>query len=284
MNKYITSAQLNHFKEEGFVKISNCLSIELLHKLRNLIDEVVADEKDTQKVTLQVEDKKFVTNIQSLGNKKNLTCLELLASPFLLEVAETICGADFFCLQEFAVIKNLGDNLPVLWHQDMIHQRTGNCFMVGVYLDDANANDGALKVIPKSHLSNKSICDLIKEDCIEIPIQAGDILVHDMMLAHSSEPMTINKKRSVIYFEFLSATQVETEAIYSNELVTNRTNLLNVALSYYKLQNPLLEPFHWKTANNQDFETVEAIRATLDEIYAIPIQGKPSNYCFEFSD
>lgn len=282
MNKYITLSQLNHFKEEGFVKISNCLSTELLHKLRALIDEVVADDKDTQKVTLQVADKKFVTNIQSLGYKNNLTCLELLASPFLLEVAQTICGADFFCLQEFAVIKNLGDNLPVLWHQDMIHQRTGNCFMVGVYLDDANENDGALRVIPKSHLSNKSICDLIKEDFIEIPMQAGDILVHDMMLAHSSEPMTINKKRSVIYFEFLSATQVEKEAIYTEELVTNRTNLLNVALSYYKLQNPSLEQFHWKTSNRQDFETVETIRVVLDEIYSIPIQGKPSHYCFEF--
>lgn len=39
----------------------------------------------------------------------------------------------------------------------MIHQRTRDCFMVGVYLDVANANDGALKIIPKSHLSDKNI-------------------------------------------------------------------------------------------------------------------------------
>ncbi|NHN27161.1 phytanoyl-CoA dioxygenase family protein [Flavobacterium jejuense] len=281
MNKYITSEQFNQFKEEGFVKITDCLSTELLKKLQLFIDEVVADENDTQKVTLQVDDKKFVTNIQLLGYKNNLTCLELLASPFLLEVAQTICGADFFCLQEFAVIKNLGDNLPVLWHQDMIHQRTGYCFMVGVYLDDANTNDGALKVIPKSHISNKNICDVIKEEYVEIPMQAGDILVHDMMLVHSSEPLQVNQKRRVVYFEFLSATQVEKEGIYSNELVANRTNLLNVALSYYKQQNPLLQQFHWKSANRQHFETVEAMRVALDEIYAIPIQGKPSNYCFE---
>ena len=153
--------------------------------------------------------------------------------------------------------------------------------MVGVYLDDANANDGALKVIPKSHLSTKGICDLIKEDCIEIPMQAGDILVHDMMLAHSSEPLQVNQKRRVIYFEFLSAKQVEKEGIYSNDLVTNRTNLLNVALSYYKLQNPFLDYFYWETGSNQNFETLEDMRAVLDEIYAIPIKGKPSNYCFK---
>ena len=281
MNKRITPSQLIQFKEEGFVKISNCLSALLLLKLRNLIDEVIADEKDTLKVTLQIEDKKFVTNIQSLGNKNNLTCLELLASPFLLEVAQTICGEDFFCLQEFAVIKNLGDNLPALWHQDIMHQRTGDCFMVGVYLDDTNANDGALKIIPQSHLSDKKICDIVKEDTIEIPMQAGDILVHDMMLAHSSEPLQVNQKRRVIYFEFLSATQVEKEGIYSKELATNRTNLLNVALSYHQLQNPLLEQYYWKRANLQNYKTIEEMRAALDAIYAIPIQGKPSNYCFE---
>ena len=181
-NKYITSEQFNQFKDEGFVKISNCLTAELLNKLRLFIDEVVGDENDSHKVTVQVDDKSYVTNLELLCYKKNLACLELLGSPFLLDIAQAICGEDFFCLQEFAVIKNLGDNLPVLWHQDMIHQRTGNCFMVGVYLDDANVNDGALKVIPKSHLSNKNICDVIKEEYVEIPMQAGDILIHDMML------------------------------------------------------------------------------------------------------
>lgn len=280
-NKYITSKLLIQFKDEGFVKISNCLTAELLNKLRLFIDEVVGDENDSHKVTVQVDDKSYVTNLELLCYKKNLACLELLGSPFLLDIAQAICGEDFFCLQEFAVIKNLGDNLPVLWHQDMIHQRTGNCFMVGVYLDDANVNDGALKVIPKSHLSNKNICDVIKEEYVEIPMQAGDILIHDMMLAHSSEPLQVNQKRRVIYLEFLSATQVENEGIYSNELVINRAHLLPVALNYYKQQNPLLEQFHWERANLQNYETIEEMRVALDEIYAIPIQGKPSNYCFE---
>lgn len=282
MNKYITSAQLNQFKEEGFVKITNCLSTELLKKLQLFIDELVADKNDSHKVTIQTNNKSYVTNLELLCYKKNLACLELLGSPFLLDIAQAICGADFFAIQEFAVIKNLGDNLPVLWHQDMMHQRTGNCFTVGIYLDDANADDGALRVIPKSHLSGKTICELVKEDFIEVPMKSGDILVHDMMLAHSSEPLQKNERRRVIYFEFLSAKQVETEAIYSSELVANRTNLLYVATSFFKMQNPLLEQFDWSKQNFNYYKTELELRNALDEIYSIPIKAKPSNYCFEF--
>ena len=284
MNKDITLSQLNQFKEEGLVKITNCLSSELLNKLRLFIDEVVADKNDSHKVTIQVDDKRFITNLELLCYKNNLACLELLGSPFLLDIAQAICGDDFFAIQEFAVIKNLGDNLPVLWHQDMMHQRTGNCFTVGIYIDDANVGDGALRVIPKSHLSGKTICELAKEEFIEVPMQAGDILVHDMMLAHSSEPLQKNQKRRVIYFEFLATKQVAIENIYTKQLVENRTRLLGVALSYYKMKNPTLEQFNWEKENFNYCQTEELIRRTLDEIYSIPIKAKLSNYCFEFSN
>lgn len=281
MNKYITKEQINKFYVEGFVKLTNCLSQELLYKLNLFFDEVIADENDHQKVTITVDDKKFITNLELLCYKNNLACLELLGNPFLLEIAQAICGDDFFAIQEFAVLKNLGDNLPVLWHQDMMHKRTGNCFTVGIYIDNANLNDGALRVIPKSHLSNKNICDLAKEGFIEVPMQPGDILIHDMMLAHSSEPLQKNQKRRVIYFEFLSAKQVEVENIYTKELVENRTKLLALAMSYYKLQNPLSEQFDWKKNDFKYCETEKEIRVLLNEVYSIPIKAKPSNYCFD---
>lgn len=280
MHSQISTAQLEQFYEQGFVKIENCLSPTLLQKLRTFFDEVMADEKDLQKVTISVGEKKFITNVELLCYKNNLACLELLGLPFLLDMAQKICGSDFFAIQEFAVIKNSGDQLPVLWHQDMIHQRTGNCFTVGIYVDDAHAGDGALKVVPKSHLSSKTICELAQEEAIEVPMNAGDILVHDMMLAHSSDILQKHEKRRVIYFEFLSAKQVAIEGIYTAELVANRTQLLAVATSYYQLQNPLLPQFQWEKEITC-YENEAQIRAALHTIYAMPIHAKPSNYCFE---
>ncbi|GAA4757024.1 MULTISPECIES: phytanoyl-CoA dioxygenase family protein [Flavobacterium] len=281
MNSIITAKQLEEFYKEGFLKLTNCLPTELLHKLQVYFDEVMSDEGDTQKVIITVGEQKFVTNIELLCYKNNLACLELLGGPLLLNIAETICGKDFFAIQEFAVIKNSGDQLPVLWHQDMVNEQPGNCFTAGIYIDDANEGDGALKVIPKSHLSKKTICELAQEEAIEVPMKRGDILIHDMMLAHCSDILQKNKKRRVIYFEFLSAKQVLKEHIYTQELVDNRTKLLEVATSYYKLQNPLLPQFDWQREQTSIYEDEAQIRAALDIIYAMPIHAKPSNYCFE---
>lgn len=281
MNSFITATQLEEFYKEGFLKLTNCISAELLNKLQVYFDEVIADEEDNQKVTITVGEQKFVTNIELLCYKNNLACLELLGAPLLLNIAQTICGKDFFAIQEFAVIKNSGDQLPVLWHQDMVNEQTGNNFTVGIYIDDANAGDGALKVIPKSHLSKKTICELAQEEALEVPMKRGDILIHDMMLAHCSDILQKNKKRRVIYFEFLSAKQVLNEHIYTQELVDNRTKLLAVATSYYKLQNPLLPQFDWEREQVSIYDSEDQIRTALDSIYAMPIHAKPSNYCFE---
>jgi ectoine hydroxylase-related dioxygenase (phytanoyl-CoA dioxygenase family) len=198
-----------------------------------------------------------------------------------LHIARSICGPDFFPIQEFAVIKNAGDNAPVLWHQDMLHERKGDCFTVGIYLDEANCGDGALKVVPGSHLSGEGICTLSKSPFIEVAMQPGDILVHDMMLAHSSDPIKINAKRRVIYFEFLSAKHVALEKIYSKELVENRTDLLQVALAYYKHQNPEKETFFWEFENTGALQNEFQWRQRLAKIYTMPINARVSAYCFE---
>jgi hypothetical protein len=196
-------------------------------------------EKDiTAKLVYENKRKKYVTNLENICCKGNLICLELLGYPPLLEIAEQICGKDFFLIQEFAVIKNLGDEMPVFWHQDMIHERSGNCFTMGIYLDNADEGDGSLKIISGSHVSNKTICELSKEPSLEIPMKAGEILIHDMILAYSFEPLKKNPLSRVIYFEFLSAAHVKKENIYSDELVCRSSHLLFAATRYYLALHP----------------------------------------------
>ncbi len=282
MNNPISLNPLNAFYTEGFVVLKQIIPKNLLNKLHAFFDEIINDtEEGLNKVVIINSNNKFVTNIDNLCNKDNLSCLELLGSPFLLEIAKTICGEDFFPIQEFALIKHLGDEQPVFWHQDMVHERTGNCFTVGIYLDDADENEGALRVVPKSHVSSNEICALSKEPYIEVPMKAGDILVHDMMLAHSSGLLTHNKIRRVIYFEFLSAKHVLQEQIYKKDLVDNRTALLQVAIDYYKLQNPTEPHFEWKNNIGMSFESDAKIRSIVEAIYEMPINARASAYCFK---
>ena len=80
-----------------------------------------------------------------------------------------------------------------------------NIFTLRIHLDDANENNGALKVVPKSHL--KGICRLETIDWSLEPettcnVPKGAIMIMKPLLLHSSGKTINNKKRRVIHIEF----------------------------------------------------------------------------------
>lgn len=268
---------VKQFDEEGYVVLPEKLPAALLEKLRSLFDEQMAMPGNPHRVSNTVSGNTYTCNIDHLMHKGNLACLELLGWPLILQTAASICGNDFFLIQEFAVIKMLGDDTPVLWHQDMLHQRTGRCFTMGIYLDDADADDGALCIIPGSHRSKLPICELRKGKSANLPMKAGQILIHDMMLAHSSGPMQRNQMRRVLYFEFLSLKQVLTEQLYTEELLQNRFQLLQLAIEYYRQLHPEEPVFNWKNP----YEENNAGHLTIEEVCSIEVHAKASAYCLE---
>jgi hypothetical protein len=277
----LSKAQLDAFTLDGYTVLPNGVPATLLHKLRLLFDEKMNNTDISDKAVNIVNGQNYLNNIEYLFKSNNLACLELLGSPFILETAETICGPGFFLIQEFAVIKMLGDNLEVLWHQDMLHRRTGNCFTMGIYLDDANAGDGCLRVVPQSHTSGKDICTLKQQPFTEVPVKAGDILIHDMMLAHSSGLMQHNPLRRVLYFEFLSFTQAVDENIYLEEQLYDRMRLIQLAVEYYHQQHPGEKKYGWKNTQGIPAESVDSVHEILSDIHRAKSLGKPSAYCFE---
>jgi ectoine hydroxylase-related dioxygenase (phytanoyl-CoA dioxygenase family) len=276
----LSKTQLNAFIQNGYTILPNVVPHPLLQKLRRLFDEKINSKNETDKVVNTINGQSYISNVEYLFKSDNLACLELLGSPFILETAEAICGPDFFLIQEFAVIKMLGDNIEVLWHQDMLHQRTGNCFTMGIYLDDANAGDGCLRVVPASHTSDKDICTLKQQPYIEVAVKAGEILIHDMMLAHSSGLMKQNSLRRVLYFEFLSFKQAMGEGIYTEDQLYDRMRLIQLAIEYFHQQHPDEEKFTWKNTLAVPAESIDSVHEILSDIHRDKSLGKPSAYCF----
>jgi len=170
---------LESYLQEGFLRLPGMVPADLLQRLRELFDYLMAGhESDGLTATNTVNGRTFMNNVEKPVCRGNLSGLELMGFPSVLEIARAICGEDFFSLQDFGVVKMLGDNVPVLWHQDMVHGRTGRCFVMGVYLDVAGAGDGALKVVPRSHTSGRHICALQREPSVDVSMQAGNILIH----------------------------------------------------------------------------------------------------------
>ena len=196
--------------------------------------------------------------IDQLFNKGENEFLALLDHPVISSLVGSVIGQDYFISQEFMVIKNRGSLNEVGWHQDIVTKSGLKGYMIGIYLDDANEREGCLRIISGSHDSDEPICELIKREYSTIPMQAGDVLVHDLELAHSSGLLTAKMIRRVAYIEVLPKEMVELLGLYNPEFVAARKQLPGLS---GKLRTG-------------------SVKQEVTAIYAIQGAMKPSNYCF----
>ncbi len=268
-------------RQDGFCRLPGLIPPDVLERLRRFFDPLLEPDWVPRKALAASPEGKVVTNVGELFNWGDPAALELLALREVMDVATAVCGDDVFVVQEFAVIKNRGDDTPVLWHQDMVHGRSAPCFAMGIYLDDADPGEGALRFVPGSHLMDEPICELALKPAVEVPAKAGDVIVHDMMAAHSSEPMTGNALRRVIYLEFLSVALALGEDIYPREVVDNRRRLLFAARRYRRENFPGGSCFKPRQKDPSPRDRRRPLGEVLADIYALPTRPRPATYCFD---
>jgi ectoine hydroxylase-related dioxygenase (phytanoyl-CoA dioxygenase family) len=80
-----------------------------------------------------------------------------------------------------------------------------NIFTIRIHLDETDENNGALKIIPKSHA--KGICrpetiDWSLETENICNVEKGGVMIMKPLLLHGSNRTTNGKKRRVIHIEF----------------------------------------------------------------------------------
>lgn len=278
----LSAASLDIFNREGYLLIEQAIPPGLLLRVQQLFIQMMGEEHNhPDYVQFKKNGALFTSNIEHLCNKGNMEVLELLGHPVVCDIAETICGPDFFPVQDFSVIKMKGDESKVLWHLDMQNRRSAPAFTMGIYLDDASEQEGALRLTPGSHLNGKDICTSAKEKSITVAAKVGDIIIHDMLTAHCSGPLTQNEMRRVIYFEFLSPLLVRTEAIYAEALINRRTRLLAAAIKHYRKQHPEGPCFEWRNSKAGEYIIPDKIQQVLEDIYRTPVHARASDYCFD---
>ena len=94
-------------------------------------------------------------------------------------------------------------------------------FTIRIHLDKTVSENGALKVIPKSHL--KGICrpatiDFKNEIEISCSVEKGGIMIMKPLLLHSSGKTINNNKRRVVHIEF-SRSQLPSTLNWSEKII-----------------------------------------------------------------
>jgi len=186
--------------------------------------------------------------------------LELLACPALMAVARELCGRGVVPLQFDIVYKQQHPHPVILWHQGAPHPRGYPYLNVGIYLDDADPDDGCVRYVPGSQHELQDIQGLSEEHgwdipgAVEQPAKAGDVLVQDMMILHGSPPKRSPGVRRTIYVELRPAAGAAESAAQTEEWIELRKRWMGMIV---RRATPSEWPDDWRADLPADLKTDE---------------------------
>ncbi len=261
---HLTPEQIDFYDQHGYLILRNFIDAAQVERLRGATEtwmdrghQLGAAAAGNDYNFAQRPSGKMLYRVNYLHDKSPLAgnaSLELLGSPEVLGVAESLCGPNFVPTYESLVFKQEGDGEQIPWHQDAVHPRRWRIFNLGVYLDASTIGGGALRVVPGSQRQILDVCTIREQygwnadGVIQVEMQPGDALLHDVMVLHGSEATQGNALRRTLYFEFRSAEQIQTEGPWDADWTERRLRLIPLALNAHRQSSPTGPQFDWQVA------------------------------------
>jgi len=209
---------------EGFLIIQNVYTNHEIEQILELINRIDTTKDTFRKSADLFAIRQFLKEIPKSYN--------LIFNDRLKAIVKSQFGKDYFVVKSIYFDKPEKSNWFVAYHQDLtisvdkklVLENFGpwtvkqnqyvvvppiaileNIYTIRIHLDDTDENNGALKVIPKSHLrgiNRVENIDWSKESEITCKVKKGGVMIMKPLLFHSSSKTTNNNKRRVIHIEF----------------------------------------------------------------------------------
>ena len=189
--KVLTQAQVNQYREDGFIVLRQFISPDEIEILRQEMKRLIASapvrrgaEKDAKGQIVERPQDFAFTFLDDEGHRQVLNRIssplarseimrQAYGNPKLLGAVEDLYGSDFVPFAESVVIKMPDNGAPFAWHQDG-HFKTGwqteRGVNFGIYLYPSNEDNGCLYVIPNSrHWGKVDIGAMLAEHGERLP-------------------------------------------------------------------------------------------------------------------
>lgn len=219
---------LNNINQNGFTVINGIFHYDEIVRIIEIIDSADQGKATFRKTNDLFAVRQFLKEIPQVK--------KYIFNERLLSLINTLFGKDCFVVKSIYFDKPEKSNWFVAWHQDLTIAVNKKAELVGygpwtsklnnfgvqppvellqdnftirIHLDNTNKNNGALKVIPGSHLKNVYRVEDInweKETEINCNVDAGGVMIMRPLLMHASDRSTTENKRRVIHIEFSKAT------------------------------------------------------------------------------
>lgn len=220
----ITKRHKIEIAENGFTTLDKIYSDQEIERILLIIDQANKDKETFRKSADLFAIRQFLKEIPEIKN--------VVFNDKLKHAVKQIFGDNYFVVKSIYFDKPKTSNWYVAYHQDLtisVDKKVEienfgpwttkqnqfavqppidileNIFTVRIHLDDTDEDNGALKVIPKSHLKKiyrPETIDWKTETETICNVRKGGIMIMKPLILHSSSRTTNNKKRRVIHIEF----------------------------------------------------------------------------------
>jgi len=216
--------QTNEFIADGFTTIDDIYTTDEVEKILLQISQATTDKETFRKSNGLFAIRQFFKEVPAT--------VDTVFNDRLKPVLTQVLGDKYFVVKSIYFDKPQTSNWYVSYHQDLTisvdkklelngfefwttkHNQFAvqppldilkSVVTVRIHLDETDENNGALKVVPKSHLKGiyrPETIDWTVEQEVNCSVPKGGIMLMKPLLLHSSGRTTNNRQRRVIHIEF----------------------------------------------------------------------------------
>ncbi len=223
MTAGLTSEQIRTYHEEGLVIADYRLPDDLLQGMRASLDALIGRNPHVPADTMYCP---HIRHGGTQGLVGSSDWLDYARIPEILDMVAQVIGPDFLLWGTTVFGKPPKSGKTIPWHQDGEYwpiRPLATC-SVWIALDEATSENGCLRYIPGSHrrkavlrhhqdddpaLGLNQVLDADQFDestARDVTLQAGQISLHDVYLAHGSGPNRSDKRRAGFICRYMPTT------------------------------------------------------------------------------
>lgn len=226
----LTVEQVDEFHEKGFLRLGKLLDDDRVALLREEYDRTfelarttgeyrnLAMKQETSDADEKNDSPVKMLQIMQMG-ERNIHYRQLLYHPPILDIAESLLGPNLQLFHDQALFKPAHCGGPVFWHQDNAYWKCvpANLISVWMTLDDVDVSNGAMHVMPGSHLravghdrSSETGLLLDLNDAVDasravvIDLPAGGAMLHHCQTLHYTPPNHTDRQRRAFIIHFMT--------------------------------------------------------------------------------
>ncbi len=225
----LTVEQVGRFHEQGFLAIGKLLDDDHVAVLRAEYDRLFENARasgryrnlsidDTEDVERKRKARSQMLQIMQMC-ERSIEFRKLLYHAPILDIVESLLGPNIQLFHDQALYKPPRQGGPVFWHQDNGYWRCTPATMVSCWitLDDVDASNGAMHLIPGSHrhlvshersASTGALLDLGDQADVRnatvVDLPAGGAMFHHCQTMHHTPANATDRQRRAFAIHYMT--------------------------------------------------------------------------------